>query len=214
MSFAASSATNAKTIIKHCRTTMRMDRSPTGRSTLFAVCELTSVGRFRRNLGALPSHGRHPGNRVCRGSRHQPKAAAEPRRGIRFPSAQHRYGPPRRSMAGIDVCRKFNQSQHGPARPLSFRARVLGGRKIDVCPEPDLRGIQAHDEKWRRFRVTKRRLRSCAAIPNRIAEYFLGPRATALKPNSRKSPFCRHRLAIVAMSLHMSSCLMKSQNAP
>ena len=35
----------------------------------FAVCERTSVGGFRRDLGALFSHDRHTRNRLCRGSR-------------------------------------------------------------------------------------------------------------------------------------------------
>ena len=75
----------------------------------------------------------------CRRPCGQSEAAAKPRRGVRFPSARHQHEAARRGVAGADIRGQFDQSQHGPARSLSFRARPLGGREAGFRAAADSR---------------------------------------------------------------------------
>jgi len=88
--------------------------------------ELASLGRFRRDLGALLSHDRHTRNRPrCRFGG-KSTITAQPGRGVRLSSERSRHGPTARGMDRADVRGQFDQSEHGLARPLPVCAWSIG----------------------------------------------------------------------------------------
>ena len=103
-----------------------------GQQLHLRLCVIPSVGGFRRDLGALFSHGRHARNRECVRARGQSEIVKGHGDAHRFRSASCRARPHRRRLAAAHLRGQLDQSQHGRARPLSVCAEPAGDRQARI----------------------------------------------------------------------------------